>query len=367
MTTNEVKDNPTKELLTAWLSTEDKGKSEQLYSVAKATKDASIGDSVHLRGIIELSNICVKNCLYCGIRRNNRMVERYELTDEQVLQAALFAWKARYGSLVIQSGERTDITFVERIAFLVRKIKQQTNNELGITLSCGEQSLDVYQEWFAAGAHRYLLRIESSNPNLYAKIHPDDGFHRYETRLQAIYHLQKAGYQTGTGVMIGLPEQTVSDLADDLLFFKQLDVDMVGMGPYLEHEYTPLNALCQKLLPQEKRLSLTLKMIALLRLMMKNINITATTALQAIDPNGREQAVLAGANIIMPNITTSDVRCNYQIYNNKPGINDDAGLSKSYVEENLRKMGIRIAWGEWGDSKHFTSPVGHPESSSRLH
>jgi len=188
---------------------------------------------------------------------------------------------------------------------------------------------------------------------LYATLHPADGCHSYEARLCALFDLKKAGYQTGTGVMVGLPGQTVFDLADDLLFFKDFDVDMVGMGPYLEHEDTPLYALRSLLLPQEKRLTLTLQMISLLRLMMPSINITATTALQVIDPFGRERAVLAGANIIMPNMTIPEVRQNYQIYNNKPGIQDDAEISKSHLEERLRKMGIAIAWEEWGDSLHF--------------
>jgi len=336
-----------------WLYEEDPMQLAHLYKSANRIKSETIGDRVHLRGLIELSNICIKNCLYCGIRCGNDSVERYDLTDDQVFESANFAWKARYGSIVIQSGERTDNAFVNRIIHLVKKIKQQTNNELGITLSCGEQREETYQRWFEAGAHRYLLRIESSNPTLYAKLHPDDGRHHYQTRLQALCHLKKTGYQTGTGVMIGLPGQTISDLANDLLFFKHIDVDMVGMGPYLEHEDTPLYVLHEQLLPLEKRFTLTLKMIALLRIMMKDINITATTALQTIDPYGRERAILAGANIIMPNITTSDVRRNYQIYNNKPGIEDDAELSKSALEENLGKMGITIAWGEWGDSKHF--------------
>ena len=349
--------NPTKEELAAWLSTDDSSKMELLFSSARKVKGEAVGDAVHLRGLIELSNICTKNCLYCGIRCGNHKVERYHLNDDLVLQAADFAWKSRYGSLVIQSGERSDSVFVKCMEQLVQKIKQQTDDELGITLSCGEQTLETYQKWYAAGAHRYLLRIESSNPDLFAQIHPDDGHHRFETRLKALQDLQSANYQTGTGVMIGLPGQTVFDLANDLLFFKEFDVDMVGMGPYLEHEDTPLYALRDQLQPPEKRLTLTLKMISLLRIMMKDINIAATTALQVIDPYGRERAVLAGANIIMPNMTISQVRKNYQIYNNKPGIEDDAELTKGHLEENLHKMGIKIAWKEWGDSLHFQKKV----------
>ena len=344
-----------REELAAWLATEDEGRIQALLSAALSQKTALLGDSVHLRGLIELSNICNKNCLYCGIRSGNARVERYDLTDEQVLEAAGFAQKARYGSLVIQSGERRSGAFTRRITALVREIKRRTNNKLGITLSCGEQPLEVYREWFEAGAHRYLLRIESSNPDVYARLHPQDGSHGYEARLEALYRLKEAGYQTGTGVMIGLPHQTEYDLADDLLFFKHFDADMVGMGPYLEHADTPFYALRDSLWPQAKRLQMTLKMIALLRLTMKDINIAATTALQVLDAYGREKAVLAGANIIMPNMTLSTVRHNYQIYNNKPGIHDDAELSKTHLEQNLDRMGIRIGWDEWGDSQHFGS------------
>ena len=351
----QITHSPTKEALAAWLAETDSDRIGHLMYSAETVKRESIGDAVHLRGLIELSNICVKNCLYCGIRCANAKVERYELAEPWVLDAADFAWKARYGSLVIQSGERSDLAFVHRIENLVQKIKQRTNNKLGITLSCGEQSYETYRRWYEAGAHRYLLRIESSNPKLFDTLHPNDGKHRYKTRLRALCDVKKAGYQTGTGVMIGLPGQTLLDLADDLLFFKEFDVDMVGMGPYLEHEDTPLYTFRHQLLPQKERLTLTLKMIALLRLMMKDINIAATTALQAVEPDGRERAVLAGANIIMPNMTVSSVRKNYQIYNNKPGIYDDAELSKSHLEANLAKMGVRIAWDEWGDSKHFSS------------
>jgi len=235
----------------------------------------------------------------------------------------------------------------------VRKIKDITNGEVGITLSLGEQPREVFQEWFESGAHRYLLRIESSNPDLYNKIHPNNKLHSYDRRLEAIYDLISIGYQTGTGVMIGLPYQTTEDLADDLLFIKKIGVHMVGMGPYLKHSDTPLG----KILQHNPTLDLTLKMVATLRMMMPMINIAATTAMQVIEPFGRERAVKSGANIIMPNMTISEVRSNYQIYENKPGINDDAAISKSKLEHNLKEMGIEIGWNEWGDSKAF----GHPQ------
>ena len=309
------------------------------------------GENVYLRGLVEISNICRKNCLYCGIRRDNLNTGRYELTSEEVLEAAAFASEQGYGSMVIQGGERTDRKFIDKITSLLVEIKRRW--PLGITLSLGEQTEEVYREWYEAGAHRYLLRIESSIRELYEKIHPVDAVHSYETRVQALRDLRKCGYQVGTGVMIGLPFQTAANLADDLLFFKEMDIDMCGMGPYLEHSETPLYA-CRHLIPDlERRLDLSLRMVALLRLLMPDINIAATTAMQAIVPDGRERAIMAGANVLMPNLTLSEVREEYQIYQNKPGVGEDAAISSSRTEQRLREMKIPIGYGQWGDSRHY--------------
>lgn len=332
-----------------YLNEKDPVKVQNYLDQAYRVKVENIGSKVFLRGLIELSNICIKNCYYCGIRHDNTKVERYELTDEQVLEAAEFAWKARYGSLVLQAGERSSISYTRRVTNLVRKIKEMSHGELGITLSLGEQPKEVYQEWFDVGAHRYLLRIESSNPDLYHKIHPCNSLHSYERRVQAIMDLMDIGYQTGTGVMIGLPYQSVEMLAEDLLFMKRIGIHMVGMGPYLKHSDTPLG----KLVDHNQTLDLTLKMVATLRMMMPRINIAATTAMQVIDPFGREKAIRSGANIIMPNMTISEVRANYQIYENKPGIKDDAEITRSRLVSNLEEMGIEIGWSQWGDSKAF--------------
>ena len=335
------------------LSLSDSASLTTLYAEANALKIATIGKKVYLRGLIEFSNICSKNCYYCGIRRENQAVNRYELSDEEVLTAVDFAWKNLYGSIVLQSGERQSAHFTKRITHLLHEIKTYTNNEIGITLSCGEQTATTYREWFRAGAHRYLLRIETSNKELYYKLHPNDRKHSFDTRLNAIKQLQDEGYQVGTGVMIGLPFQTIEDLADDLLFFQSMNIDMVGMGPYLEHSQTPLYRYRHLLLQPEKRLELVLKMVATLRLLVPDINIAATTALQVLHPEGREMAVLAGANIIMPNMTLPEFRPDYQIYEHKPGINEDAALSKSKLEQYLQSAGITIGYGEWGDSLHF--------------
>ena len=307
-----------------------------LYSEAYKVKKKTVGESVYLRGLVEISNICRKNCLYCGIRRDNLNTDRYELTSEEVLEAAAFAAEQGYGSMVIQGGERTDRKFIDKITSLLVEIKRRW--PLGITLSLGEQTEEVYREWFEAGAHRYLLRIESSTRELYEKIHPVDAVHSYETRVQALRDLRKCGYQVGTGVMIGLPFQTAANLADDLLFFKEMDIDMCGMGPYLVHSETPLYA-CRHLIPDlERRLDLSLRMVALLRLLMPDINIAATTAMQAIAPDGRERAILAGANVLMPNLT---------------GVGEDAAISSSRTEQRLREMKIPIGYGQWGDSRHY--------------
>jgi len=335
------------------LSISDMTEMNRLFERANALKIATIGNKVYLRGLIELSNICAKNCYYCGIRCENKKVERYELSDEEVFRAVDFAWRNRYGSVVLQSGEQQSPRFTERIISLLKQIKEQTNNEIGVTLSCGEQTREVYRRWFEAGAHRYLLRIESSTRDLYEKIHPNDALHDYDQRRAAINNLRAEGYQAGTGVMIGLPFQTIEHLADDLLFFQSMNIDMIGMGPYLEHHDTPLFEYREQLLSPEQRFYLSLKMVAVLRLLMPDINIAATTALQVLHPMGREMAVLAGANVIMPNMTITEVRKNYQIYEHKPGIYDDAEISKSKLEENLQQSGIEIGYGEWGDSHHF--------------
>ncbi|MDD2303777.1 MAG: [FeFe] hydrogenase H-cluster radical SAM maturase HydE [Prolixibacteraceae bacterium] len=326
----------------------------QLFQRAQSVKLQTIGNKVYFRGLVEFSNICAKDCLYCGIRKSNEKVIRYEASDDEILEACRFAWLNRYGSVVLQSGERSSPAFVNRVDLLLRKIKQLSNNELGITLSCGEQSLETYSQWRESGAHRYLLRIESSNPELYRKIHPDNSFHNFDRRLQALNDLKVSGYQVGTGVMIGLPFQTTEDLANDLLFLKQLDIDMVGMGPYIEHEDTPLYKFRNLLKTKQERFDLALKMVATLRLLMPDINIAAATALQAIDPAGREKALTIGANILMPNLTPCDYRKEYQLYEDKPCLEEDAELCRNCLEARIELSGCEIGYGEWGDSKHFS-------------
>jgi biotin synthase len=253
----------------------------------------------------------------------------------------------------MQSGELQSEFITSRIENILKEIKKRTNGKLGITLSLGEQSEETYQRWFNKGAMRYLLRIEASNRELYAKLHPNDRFHDFDERLECLRALQRVGYQVGTGVMIGLPFQTLEHLADDLLWMQEMDVDMVGMGPYVEHPDTPLFQYHQNLRPITERFNLALKMTALLRILMKDINIAAPTALQAIDPLGREKAIKVGANIVMPNITPGTYRNDYKLYENKPCIDDAADDCKNCLEARIQLTGDEIGYGEHGNSKHF--------------
>jgi len=325
----------------------------KIYTKAAEIKTQYVGNKVFYRGLVEFSNKCVKDCYYCGIRASNTNTIRYDISDEAILYAVKYAYDNKYASVVFQSGEREDKAFVKRITNLLRKSKEITNNEIGITISLGEQTKEVYKEWFDAGAHRYLLRIESSTKELFEKIHPNNMRHNFERRMQALRDLQEIGYQTGTGVMIGLPFQTIEHLADDLLFFREFSIDMVGMGPYVEHSETPLFQYKHLLLPQVERFNLALKMIAILRIMMKDINIAAATALQAIDKAGREKALKVGANIIMPNITPTENRSNYLLYENKPCIDESADDCSSCLEARISIAGDKVAYNEWGDSWHY--------------
>ncbi len=343
-----------REELVYLLETRDPGERDAIYSIALSTMQEHCGTRVGLRGIIELSNICSKNCLYCGIRAGNSRSERYNLSDTDVLEAAQHALDHGFGSVVIQSGERQDKAFTAHITNLVKQIKKPGNGALGITLSCGEQTEEVYREWFDAGAHRYLLRIEASDRDLYGRLHPADGNHSYDSRVEALRVLQRLGYQTGTGVMIGLPFQTTAHLADDLLFMKDLDIDMVGMGPYIPHPDTPLSHLAAAIPSPEERLELSLRMIALLRIMMKDINIAASTALQTLDPLGRVKAIASGANVFMPNITPAGEACKYRLYEGKPIFDDMAVSALESFEKNINKLGLSVAYNDWLDSRHHS-------------
>lgn len=346
------------------LNLKEKKDLELLFRKAFDIKQKYVGNKTYFRGIVELSNICKKDCYYCGIRKSNKNVERFFLKEEQILQSAKWAYENNYGSLVLQSGERDDKVFIDFIESTLKRIKNLSDGKLGITISLGEQSYDTYKRWFDAGAHRYLLRIETSNPELYKKLHPSD--HSFEKRLNCLKMLKDIGYQVGTGVMIGLPFQTTEDLVSDLMFFKEFDIDMLGMGPYIVNDDTPL---AKEFLEFEKKKDdqyyLGLKMIACARILLKDVNIAATTALQALKYSGREMGLLAGANIIMPNITPVEYRESYQLYNNKPCLTDETEICLECLQQRIYGIESEIGYREWGDSPHFNKRIKNKLKGSR--
>lgn len=334
------------------LSIEDEIHMQKIFNKSLEVKTKTIGRNVYLRGLIEYSNICRKNCLYCGIRKDNSNVNRYTLTHDEVMEAVRYTYKNGLGSIVIQSGELLGKTFIDIIEEYVKEI-HSTYPELLITLSCGEQSLEVYRRWYDAGARRYLLRIESSDKILYYKIHPHDQYHSFETRKKVLNDLRTTCYQVGTGVMIGLPDQTVEHLAKDLIFFRDLDVDMIGMGPFIEHSETPLYDRRSDLWPLKKRFEKSLLMIAILRIMMPTINIAASTALASIDSQGRQKGLLAGANVVMPNVTPFYKKVNYRLYENKPGLYLNESQNLKTIHDGIKDYGEHICYNDPGIPLHY--------------
>jgi biotin synthase len=339
------------------LATLDPGEVEVIRAAAERTLLHHCGDAVALRGLVEFSNRCVLDCRYCGIRRGNRALRRFSLTLAEVVGCARWCAGQGYGSLVLQSGERRDAAFARRVEEMVRAIKAATRTAdlpdgLGITLCLGEQTPETYARWFAAGAHRYLLRIETSSPELFARLHPPG--QRWETRAACLATLREIGYQVGTGVMIGLPGQTVDHLVDDLLFFRDRDIDMIGMGPYLPHAQAVLSG-AGSIPPARERLRLGLRMIAGARLLLSDVNIAATTALQAMADDGREQGLRFGANVIMPQVTPQRVRSMYTLYDGKPCLDESAGHCAECLERRIASVGRRVLNDAWGDSAHFAS------------
>lgn len=339
------------------LSIEHKSDLDLLKASAYEVMKQYVGENVYLRGLIEFSNYCVNDCFYCGIRKSNKSVPRFILTKKEILDSAIWCAKKGYGSVVLQSGERHDDAFVDFVEECVRDIKELTKSEtlpngLGITLCIGELTYKQYERLFNAGAHRYLLRIETTNPDLFKKIHPEN--QAFESRLRALHILKEIGFQVGTGVMIGLPDQTLEDLANDLIFFKEFDVDMIGMGPYLIHLSTPMKDYKDYFFDNQKRIyKLALKMIAVARLYLKDVNIASTTALQAMYPWGREEGLLFGANVIMPNLTPLDARKNYELYNGKPCLDEFQGDCFRCITARIESTGRKVALNDWGDSIHF--------------
>jgi biotin synthase len=334
------------------LALDDPADRQRLYQAAYAVKHREVGPVVYLRGLVEVTNICSRDCLYCGIRQGNPAVERYLIDAQEVLDVARWAWDQGFGSAVLQGGERTDATFVAYVEDLVRGMQGFAAGGLGVTLSLGEQSEATYRRWRAAGAQRYLLRIETTNRELFAAIHADD--QSFDDRLACLGLLRACGYQVGTGVMIGLPGQTARDLARDVLFMRAEDVDMVGMGPYIPHHDTPMgDSLGDFAAIAGDQLELGLKMIACVRLALRDVNIASTTALQALAPDGRERGLLAGANILMPNLTHTRFRRGYQLYEGKPGLDEGSEESTRALERAVAAIGETVGYHRQGTSPHF--------------
>jgi biotin synthase len=327
-----------------------------LQNRANEVLNQYVGDSVYYRGIVEFSNICFLDCYYCGIRKSNNNVDRYTLPKEDIISSAKWCADQGYGSVVLQSGERHDEFFINFVEDLIKEIKKVTISEklphgVGITLSVGEHNKETYERFFNAGAHRYLLRIETTNDELYRELHPE--VQKLEERKECLNSLRECGYQVGTGVMIGLPGQSVQMLAEDILFFKEQNIDMIGMGPYLVHNETPMAGKSQ--MDRDPLLQLSLNMIAVCRIILKDVNIAATTALQAVVPDGRERGLSYGANVTMPNITPTEVRSSYKLYEGKPCMDEGRQECKSCLLGRVHSIGRDVAFDQWGDSKHFAA------------
>lgn len=305
-------------------------KKTNLFKSADETRKKYVGNEVHLRGLVEFSNICKQKCKYCGLRCENKNIDRYRILKDEILQYAKTAVKMGYRTLVLQSGEDSYYN-TDRMCEIISEIKKL---DVAVTLSIGERTYEEYKAFKLAGADRYLLRIETTDENLYKQMHPDMSF---ENRVNCLYNLKKLGYETGTGCLVGLPNQMIDSLADDILFFKEIDADMVGIGPFIPHPETPLKD------EAKGSFELALKVMAITRIMLKDINIPATTAMETLNPNGRIIALQSGANVVMPNVTSKEYRSKYEIYPNKICINENPDKCRGCIELKIKSIGRKIS------------------------
>ena len=308
----------------------DETKKDWLFKEADRIRHENVGDEVHLRGLIEFSNICKCGCKYCGLRSANKEVERYRILKEDLIKTAKNAFDMGYQTLVLQSGE-DEYFDTDKMVEIIRELKKF---DIALTLSIGEKTYDEYKAFKDAGADRYLLRIETTDEDLYKEMHPHAS---YENRKRCLYDLKSLGFETGTGCLVGLPNQTIESLADDILFFKELDADMVGIGPFIPHEQTPLAKA------EKGDFWLALKVMALTRINLPDINIPATTAMETINPNGRLIALQSGANVVMPNVTSTEYRAKYEIYPGKICINDKPEKCRGCIEGKIKSIGRTIS------------------------
>ncbi len=341
-------DVPTKEGLTALIDAFMRGgdAAAELYesarSRAEAIRDEHYGRRVFLRGLVEFTSYCKNDCYYCGLRRSNRCAERYRLTKEQILECCDYGAGLGFHTFVLQGGEDAYFTD-ERLCEIVREIKS-AHPECAVTLSVGERSHESYKALREAGADRYLLRHESATDEHYARLHPDNL--TLENRKKCLYDLKSLGYQVGAGFMVGSPYQTSENLANDLLFLHELQPQMVGIGPFIPHRYTPFGECTAG------TLELTLFMLALTRLMLPKVLLPATTALGTIAEDGRERGVLAGANVVMPNLSPVSVRKKYLLYNDKLCSGDETAEHIKELAERFKKIDCVLDMSR-GDSKNI--------------
>lgn len=299
---------------------------------ARKTAQKYFDNKIYIRGLIEFTNYCKNDCYYCGIRRSNRNVIRYRLTKEDILKCADTGYSLGFRTFVLQGGEDPYYTD-DRLADLIKSIKNRYP-DCAVTLSVGEKSYDSYARLFKAGADRYLLRHETANEEHYRKLHPPSL--SLQNRKQCLFNLKEIGYQVGAGFMVGSPYQTVGNLVEDLLFLKQLNPHMVGIGPFIPHHQTPFANETAGSLRQ------TLMLLSIIRLMLPNVLLPATTALGTVHPEGRELGILSGANVVMPNLSPSNVRKNYELYDNKICTGDEAAECRYCLERRINRIGYRL-------------------------
>jgi biotin synthase len=342
---------PTRADILDWLREDDGRKIAQLWEVADQTRRTQVGDEVHLRGLIEVSNHCARQCAYCGLRAGHQALRRYRMTASEIIAGARLAHELGYGTVVLQAGEDDALT-ADFMAEVIRDIKAETG--LAITLSLGERSEADLSAWKQAGADRYLLRFETSDARLYQRIHPARHGMSMD-RIALLGKLKQLGYEVGSGIMVGLPGQTLPSLAEDILLFHELDLDMIGIGPFLAHPATPLGrhalesataALADQAPASEL---LVYKIIALTRLVCPAANIPSTTALATLNPrDGRELGLQRGANVCMPNLTPAKYRRHYEIYPDKACMQETAQACHSCLTARIRRLGRQVGRGPGG-------------------
>jgi biotin synthase len=358
----------TKHEILGWLHENHPSRLHELYAWGDGVRKEHVGDAVHLRGLIEISSYCARQCMYCGLRHANRALPRYRMTREEILDCARQAERLGYGTVVMQAGE-DDLLTAEWIAEIVQWIKRETT--LAVTLSLGERRQDELRLWRRAGADRYLLRFETSDANLFRAIHPRR-FASGPDRLTLLRHIKRLGYEAGSGVMVGIPGQSFESLAEDILTFRELDLDMIGIGPFIAHADTPLGSSAHRsatVAPEQvpSNEAMVYKMIALTRIACPTANIPSTSALAAINRvDGRKLGLKAGANVVMPNLTPALYRRMYEIYPDKACIDESASECSQYLRGQILSLGRFAGEGQGGrgEIESLTSIL--PDVSSRF-